>query len=197
MTLDAAPQPVVTSAHIGTSYHLRPGQRACRASGMTSLQPDQWHDLFVAVVGASAALTGLIFVAVSIDLAKILEFSTLPARAVETLAIMIGVLVMSVFILVPGQHRQALGAEILGLGLIGGSYLLVKRLRLPRKENEPLLWTTVPATIIVASSAPMVAAGISLLAGGGGGLYWLVAETVFAFTGVILNARILLVEIHR
>jgi hypothetical protein len=28
---------------------------------MTSLQPDQWHDLFADVAGASAALTGLIY----------------------------------------------------------------------------------------------------------------------------------------
>jgi len=33
-------------------------------TSITSLQPDQWRDLFVAVTGASAALAGLIFVAV-------------------------------------------------------------------------------------------------------------------------------------
>jgi len=164
---------------------------------MTSLQAGQWHDLFAAVAGAAAALTGLIFVAVSINLSKILEYGTLPVRAAETISIMAGVLVLAIFALVPGQSRQALGAEVLGLGLIGGSYLLIKRLRLPRKEHEPLKWTTVPAAIIFASSLPMVAAGISLLAGGGGGLYWLVAEIVLAFVGVITNAWILLVEIQR
>jgi hypothetical protein len=28
---------------------------------MTAYQPEQWHDLFVAMAGAAAALTGLIF----------------------------------------------------------------------------------------------------------------------------------------
>jgi acyl-CoA reductase-like NAD-dependent aldehyde dehydrogenase len=32
---------------------------------VTPYQPAAWHDLFVAVAGAAAALTGLIFVAVS------------------------------------------------------------------------------------------------------------------------------------
>jgi hypothetical protein len=40
---------------------------------MTSYQPESWHDLFVASAGAAAALTGLIFVAVSINLAKIVD----------------------------------------------------------------------------------------------------------------------------
>jgi hypothetical protein len=39
---------------------------------MTAYQPEQWHDMFVAMAGAAAALTGLIFVAVSINLAWIL-----------------------------------------------------------------------------------------------------------------------------
>ncbi len=34
---------------------------------MTAYQPEQWHDMFVAIAGAAAALTGLIFVAVSIN----------------------------------------------------------------------------------------------------------------------------------
>src|SRR6266704_2360240 len=59
------------------------------------------------------ALTGLLFVAVSINLKQILELPTLPTRAAETLSIMIGRLLLSVFMLVPGQSDAALGAEIL------------------------------------------------------------------------------------
>ena len=50
---------------------------------MTAYQPELWHDLFVAIAGAVAALTGLIFVAVSINLEQILKFRALPVRAVE------------------------------------------------------------------------------------------------------------------
>jgi hypothetical protein len=164
---------------------------------MTSLQPDQWHDMFVAVAGASAALTGLLFVAVSINLKEILEMDGLPARAVETLSIMTGVLVMSIFVLAPGQSRQVLGAEILALGVLGGGFFLVKRLRMSRKKEDPLLWYLAPLLILVAPTVPMIAGGISLLAGGGGGLYWLIAAIVLGFVGSVFNAWILLVEIHR
>jgi len=33
---------------------------------MTAYQPGHWHDTFVAMAGAAAAVTGLVFVAVSI-----------------------------------------------------------------------------------------------------------------------------------
>ena len=78
---------------------------------MTSLQAAEWHDMFVAIAGAAAALTGLLFVAVSINLTRILEFEILPTRAVETLSIMIGLLLLSVIMLVPGQGSTLLGAR--------------------------------------------------------------------------------------
>ena len=164
---------------------------------MTSLQPDQWHDLFIAVTGAAAALTGLIFVAVSINLKQILEYPGLPTRAVETLSILTGLLIMSVLVLVPGENRQALGAQLLALGALSGGYLVIQRLRMPRKKDDPLTWVVTPIAVVVAGTAPMIPAGISLLVGGGGGLYWLVGETILAFVGAILNAWILLVEIQR
>jgi len=78
----------------------------------------------------------------------------------------------------------------------GGSPLLVRRLRIPRSADEPLSWTAVPIGVTGAGTLPMVAAGISLIAAGGG-LYWLVAGHVLGFAGAVLNARILLIEIHR
>ena len=164
---------------------------------MTAYQPEQWHDMFVAMAGAAAALTGLIFVAVSINLEQVLKYPALPPRAVETLSILIGLLVLSVFVLIPGQSLTALGVEILVLGVAVGTALLVKRIRLPRAAGQPLTWTVTPAGVILAAALPMAAAGISLLVRGGGGLYWLVAALILGFAGAVLNAWILLVEIHR
>jgi len=164
---------------------------------MTSLQPAEWHDLFVAIAGAAAALAGLLFVAVSINLSRILEFKALPVRAIETLSIMIGLLLLAVIMLIPGQNTTALGTEILVLGVGLAAFLMPRRLSIPRNRDEPLTWTITPNLIVATGSLPLIAAGISLLAGGGGGLYWLVPEIIFAFTGSILNAWILLVEIHR
>ena len=164
---------------------------------MTAYRPELWHDLFVAMAGAAAALTGLIFVAVSISLEQILKYRALPVRTVETLSILFGLLVLSVFILVPGQGLTALGLELLILGAVLAAALLVRRLRLPRAPGEPLTWTLTPAAVILVGTLPMIAAGVSLLVGGGGGLYWLVPELIGGFAGSVMNAYILLVEVHR
>jgi hypothetical protein len=164
---------------------------------MTSIQPAEWHELFVAIAGASAALTGLIFVAVSINLTRILEYPGLPTRAIETLSLLAGLLLLSVFMLVPGQSSGALGAEILVLGALLLGFLLYLRLRLPRGEDEPMTWTVVPLVVIVAGTAPMVIAGISVIAAGAGGLCVLVAEIELALIGSMVNGWILLVEIQR
>jgi hypothetical protein len=164
---------------------------------MTAYQPALWHDLFVAMAGAAAALAGLIFVAVSINIERVLKFRALPVRAVETLSVLLGLLLLSVFILVPGQSLTVLGLELLILGTVMAAVLLVRRLRLPRAPDEPLTWTVTPVAVILAGTLPMIAAGISVLVGGGGGLYWLVPELIGGFVGAVMNAYILLVEIHR
>src|SRR5580658_4738462 len=81
-----------------------------------------WHDFFVAEAGASAALAGLVFVAVSINLARILRFPHLPARVLEGLMTLLTVLIVATFALIPGQRAQMLGIEIgcTGLAVWGG-----------------------------------------------------------------------------
>ncbi len=75
--------------------------------------PAAWAAFFTAVTGAAAALVGLLFVAVSINLDHILKSKTmLPARAAETLAVLLFVVISSALALVP-QDVELLGAEIL------------------------------------------------------------------------------------
>lgn len=106
-------------------------------------------------------------------------------------------MLLSVFLLVPGQGRIVLGIEIGGLGVVLGTILLTNRLRLPRAPGDPRTWSLVPLIVILAGTIPMTVAGISVLAGAGSGLYWLVPELLLAFAGSMLNAWILLVEIQR
>ena len=140
-----------------------------------------WENFFVAEVGAAAALTGLLFVAVSINLAKILENPQLPGRAGESLLILMGVLATATLGLVPGQSSATLGVELLGVLVPVWTFpmLLQARARLP---GRPARWTWTRVLSHQTATLPMLAAGASLCAGAGGGLYWLVVGTIFRFS---------------
>jgi hypothetical protein len=77
----------------------------------------EWDSLFLAEAGASAALAGLLFVALSINLERILKGAGLPGRAGEAIMLLLAVLVVATWALVPGQSSTVLGAELLGSGL--------------------------------------------------------------------------------
>ena len=62
---------------------------------------DGWDSFFVAGTGAAAALTGLVFVALSINLTQILSAPGLPGRAGETIAMLTEAVVISLLGLVP------------------------------------------------------------------------------------------------
>ena len=154
-----------------------------------------WHELYVMVGGAAAALAGLLFVAVSINLDRVIAGQGLPRRAAETLVIMVSLLTVSVVVLTP-QHRTALGWEALAVGLFVLAILLSRFL--PKtKPAGPGYRRVIPVVILGLFAVPIVVGGLSLLAGAGGGLYWFVPAVVMGFAGAVLNAWVLLVEIMR
>jgi modulator of FtsH protease len=66
-----------------------------------------------ATTSVSAALTGLLFIALSIDPRAILSSAEHRGRAREALGQFLAVLVASVAALIPGQTPSALGTEML------------------------------------------------------------------------------------
>jgi len=163
---------------------------------LSAYDPAAWSDFFVAEAGAAAALTGLVIVAVSINLSVIIKTSLLTGRAAETITFLGGVLVLSTFGMVPGQPLWLFACESLTVALgIGGitGVILFKA----RSLHHPQEMRWLRLFFALAASLPLAAAGISLLAGGGGGLYWLVPGVVASLLGGIINSWILLVEILR
>jgi modulator of FtsH protease len=164
---------------------------------VAAYDPEQWHDLFVAVAGAAAALAGLVFVAVSINVERILQYKGLPERALATVLLLLGAVIVAVLGLVPGTSVGALGILILGAGTALSVAIgrLVSQVRGDtgdgRSHVGSAVLTSAPGTLTY------VVAGISLIAGSGGGLYWVLAGVLGAIVGGVVNAWVLLVEIRR
>ena len=157
-----------------------------------------WENFFMVEVGASAALVGLIFVGVSINLTRIISLPGLPNRALLALILLLTILVVSSLLLVPGQTLTFVGIEVLIVGLVVwtiATSLDVTILR--KKEPDYRLPYVLNMALSQFAVLPYVIAGIIVLTLGAGGLYWIVPAIVVSFIKAILDAWVLLVEINR
>jgi hypothetical protein len=160
--------------------------------------PAAWSGFFSAEVGASAALAGLIFVAVSINLAQIVKLKQLVSRSAKALLSLMAVLFASSLCLVPELSRSILGYELTALGIVIWAATTLSQYGAARKNLYVDAKTKVFHFVLTEISAiPFVAGGISLAWGSGGGLYWLAAGTVFSLANALFDAWVLLIEIQR
>ncbi len=164
---------------------------------MVAYSPEEWKDLFVASAGASAALTGLVFVAVSINLERILAYPGLPERALQTVLLLLAVVVVSILGLVPGQSRTALGVELLVAGLASAALVGLLFRSADRQSGGDRSYLLGHVLLVTPGLLLLIVGSVSVLAGAGGGLYWTLAGIVVAFLGAVVNAWVLLVEILR
>jgi len=155
-----------------------------------------WSDLFVASAGAGAALTGLLFVAVSLNIKEILGNAGLPARALQTLLLLLSTVVDSLVGLIPGQSATALGVELLLLSLVFGGWVLVLAVRMAAHTRQ-YVHPVFHFGLVMPGTLPQVVGAVTLLAHSGGGLYWTVGGIVGALLSASINAWVLLVEILR
>jgi hypothetical protein len=158
----------------------------------------EWSDFFVAQAGASAALAGLIFVGLSINLDRIVHYPHMLYRAGAALVVLLSILVISSLMLAPQDSMRAYGLEALGAGAI--AWLVTTWLTFRGMRETPGEFRSRARDALIRvqfSTVPMVIAGIVILSSGSNGLYWLLAGFLAGFIVAIAEGWVLLVEIHR
>lgn len=158
-------------------------------------EPGMWTTMCGAVAGSAATLAGLLFVALTVNLPRILPDASHVARAREALGGLLCLLVLAILILIPGQPHAALGIELLCLAAVMATVSV--RLqgqtlrRLPPGRRARWAVRMLPVNL---ATAAIVVSGVSLITSSGGGLYWLAATVLVYFLRSALDAWILVVE---
>ena len=157
-----------------------------------------WTIFFTAQLGAAATLGGLVFVGLSLNLTKILSFPALPNRALLALGVLLGILVVSSLILIPGQSTELIGFEILAAGLLAtvvAASIEVRTLRSTPLQNPGKFIGDM--VFLAFALVPYIVGGALMLGSSLVGLYWVAAAVIISFIKAIGDAWILLVEINR
>ena len=154
-------------------------------SMINAYEPERWHELYVMLGGSLAALAGLLFVAMSIQIGVIREAKHWRTRAFGNTFALIGLLIEAALVLVP-QDRVALGIELIVANLFLLLFVPVRAfIHLARlKADMPRL------RLVAGIVAWLLGAlgGFSLIVEAGGGMYLVTASALALIWLGILNA---------
>jgi hypothetical protein len=153
-----------------------------------------WLGFGEALAAVAGALTGLLFVAVSVKSDALAASRSLSSRAAQTLVLFMTSVIAAVVLVAP-QPRAALGWELLAVAAASATILLVLDRRAGHGSHQAVarfIEKFFPNTI----TAVLVAiAGLTFLLKAGGGLYWLLPAALASLLGGVINAWLFLVRL--
>jgi hypothetical protein len=158
--------------------------------------PEQWNNFFVMVGGGSAALAGLIFVAMSINHEIIIRNTTHRNRAINMLTGFSAIFMASGLALIGDQYPKALGYEWLVLWLIA-TVIFIRGYVIAIRAGMSFIGLNVPrlAGGTICYLAEVISA-IFLILGYSSGLYIAAVAIIVLFAFLISGAWLLMIGIY-
>ena len=161
----------------------------------------KWATFATVAGGAAAALTGLLFVAVSIRIEVIAKSQELRNRAAQTLSLFVTALLVTILLSIPDQSDRLLGVEIVALAVMTGviQLLLDRRARADADERDASAHFLASVLDSVApngaTSSLLLVAGLLLVFRVDAGLDVLIVPVLVALAGGVISAWLLLTKI--
>jgi hypothetical protein len=158
--------------------------------------PAEWHDFFLMTGGGAAALAGLVFVAMSINLDVVAQNATHRLRAINMLTGFTAAFIVCALALMGGQSHQAVGAEWFVVATVTAmsyvhNYVQAARMGGSKADLRPERL----AGGVTCYVAEMVGA-VVLIFGHVAGLYVAAVGLIVLFAFMISGAWLLLVAVH-
>jgi hypothetical protein len=156
--------------------------------------PGMWRDFAVTVAGLAGALTGLLFVAVSIKSETLARSRSLASRAAQTLVLFMTSAIAAIVLVAP-QPEAALGAELLTLAAISGIAVFVLDRRGGHDPENRVARYVERASPNMVTAVLTGLAGLTFLLKAGGGLYWMIPAVLAGLIGGVINAWLFLIKV--
>src|SRR5262245_32020393 len=158
--------------------------------------PPAWHDFGVALVSASAALLGLVFVVVSIHLRAVVDDPVLRRRAETSLGLLATTFAASAVLVIPGQGREALGIELMPIALVYIGLSVLATLQATRSTRGVSRDRLARFVLGELSAGLIFAGGLGLLLHALGGAYLVAAGIILGVLSATLAIWMLFLGIE-
>ena len=156
--------------------------------------PGMWRDFAVTVAGLAGALTGLLFVALSIKSEALAQSRSLRSRAAQTLVLFMTAAIAAIVLVAP-QPGPALGAELLAVSAVSGTALYVLDRRAGHDSDNRVARYIERASPNTVTAVLVCLAGLTFLLKAGGGLYWMIPAVLASLVGGVVNAWLFLLKL--
>ena len=156
--------------------------------------PAAWAGFGGALAAVAGALTGLLFVALSVKGAALSESPPLNARAAQTLTLFMTSVMIALTLAAP-QPATAIGSELLALAVLAGVLLFVLDRRAGHARQPGVARFVERYSPNTITALLIGIAGVSLIVQAGGGLFWLIPAVAAALLGGVANTWIFLVRL--